>query len=40
MFTKALAQEELSDAEQMQLMVGVQRVLRVWEEAFMQKNQG
>ena len=39
-YTKALAQQDLSDAEQMQLMVGVQRVLRVWEEAFMQRNQG
>ena len=39
-YTKALAQEELSDAEQLQLIVGVQRILRVWEEAFMQKNRG
>jgi hypothetical protein len=39
-YTKALAHEELSDAEQLQLIVGVQRILRVWEEAFMQKNKG
>ena len=39
-YTKALAQEELSDSEQLQLIVGVQRILRVWEEAFMQKNRG
>ena len=39
-FTKAAAHQDLSDAEHMQLLVQVQRILRVWEEAFMQKQQG
>ena len=39
-YTKAASLQELSDAEHMQLMVHIQRILRVYEEAYMQKQQG
>lgn len=39
-YTKALAQEELTDSEQMQLLVIIQNILRVFEEAHMQWKQG
>ena len=39
-YTKALADEVLTDAEQMQLLVKIQTIFRVWEEAYMQWEQG
>ena len=39
-YTKSLAREALTDAEQMQLLVIIQNILRVFEEAHMQWRQG
>ena len=39
-FAKAVAGKQLTDVEHMQLLVHVQSVLRVWEEAFMQWERG
>jgi hypothetical protein len=39
-YAKALANEKLTDAEQMQLLVNIQNMFRVWEEAFMQQRRG
>ena len=39
-YTRALSGDSLTDTEQLQLIVALQRILRVWEEAFLQMRKG